>query len=314
MVNIERRSVEKHFIWKKVLGELSINRTLYLMAIPVLLYFIIFCYIPMGGLVIAFKKYDLAKGIFGSEWVGLKHFKDYFTGIYFGRTMRNTLLISFYNILFGFPAPVIFAILLNELRSKWFKKTVQTITYLPHFISLVVICGMLVNFFSSDGVGTQMIVALGGEQMNYVGSVRHFRTVYIASNIWQSVGWGSIIYLAALTGIDQQLYEAATIDGAGRFKQIWHITLPGLLPTVSIMLIMEIGKVLSVGYEKIILLYSPQTYEVADVISSYVYRVGLNNFMYSYSAAVGMFQSVVNIILLIGSNKISKRISGNALF
>lgn len=298
----------------RIKDELYRNGVLYIMAIPVILYFILFMYLPMFGLVIAFKKYDIAKGIFGSQWVGFKYFKEFFTGLYFKRTLKNTLMLSGGNILFGFPAPIIFALLLNELRNKHFKKTVQTITYLPHFISLVVVCGMLTNFFSSDGVATQIIMKFGGEKMNYLASTKYFRTIYIASEIWQSIGWNSIIYLAALTGIDMQLYEAAVIDGAGKWKQMLHVTLPGILPTISVMLILEIGKMLSLGYEKVILLYSPNTYEVADTISSFVYRKGLNNFMYSYASAVGLFQSVVNIILLIASNKLSKRISGSALF
>ena len=297
----------------RIKDELYRNGVLYIMAIPVILYFILFMYLPMFGLVIAFKKYDIAKGIFGSQWVGFKYFKEFFTGLYFKRTLKNTLMLSGGNILFGFPAPIIFALLLNELRNKHFKKTVQTITYLPHFISLVVVCGMLTNFFSSDGVATQIIMKFGGEKMNYLASTKYFRTIYIASEIWQSIGWNSIIYLAALTGIDMQLYEAAVIDGAGKWKQMLHVTLPGILPTISVMLILEIGKMLSLGYEKVILLYSPNTYEVADIISSFVYRKGLNNFMYSYASAVGLFQSVVNIILLIASNKLSKHISGSAL-
>ena len=298
----------------RIKDELYRNGVLYIMAIPVILYFILFMYLPMFGLVIAFKKYDIAKGIFGSQWVGFKYFKEFFTGLYFKRTLKNTLMLSGGNILFGFPAPIIFALLLNELRNKHFKKTVQTITYLPHFISLVVVCGLLTNFFSSDGVATQIIMKFGGEKMNYLASTKYFRTIYIASEIWQSIGWNSIIYLAALTGIDMQLYEAAVIDGAGKWKQMLHVTLPGILPTISVMLILEIGKMLSLGYEKVILLYSPNTYEVADIISSFVYRKGLNNFMYIYASAVGLFQSVVNIKLLIASNKLSKRISGSALF
>ncbi len=298
----------------RIKDELYRNGILYIMAIPVILYFILFMYLPMFGLVIAFKKYDIAKGIFGSQWVGFRYFKEFFTGLYFKRTLKNTLILSGGNILFGFPAPIIFALLLNELCNKHFKKAVQTITYLPHFISLVVVCGMLTNFFSSDGVATQIIMKFGGEKMNYLASTKYFRTIYIASEIWQSIGWNSIIYLAALTGIDMQLYEAAVIDGAGKWKQMLHVTLPGILPTISVMLILEIGKMLSLGYEKVILLYSPNTYEVADIISSFVYRKGLNNFMYSYASAVGLFQSVVNIILLIASNKLSKRISGSALF
>ena len=200
----------------RIKDELYRNGVLYIMAIPVILYFILFMYLPMFGLVIAFKKYDIAKGIFGSQWVGIKYFKEFFTGLYFKRTLKNTLMLSGGNILFGFPAPIIFALLLNELRNKHFKKTVQTITYLPHFISLVVVCGMLTNFFSSDGVATQIIMKFGGEKMNYLASTKYFRTIYIASEIWQSIGWNSIIYLAALTGIDMQLYESTVRENGSK--------------------------------------------------------------------------------------------------
>ncbi|MBQ4110945.1 MAG: sugar ABC transporter permease [Clostridia bacterium] len=268
----------------------------------------------MFGIVIAFKDYQVSKGILASNWVGFKYFIEFFNGRYFARTMINTLLISFYDLLFGFPAPVIFALLLNEVKNTYFKKTIQTITYLPHFISMVVICGMIVDFFSSDGLVTKLIVSLGGKKMDYMGSAAHFRPIYIGTNIWASIGWSSIIYLAALSGIDQELYEAAVIDGAGRFKQLWHITLPGIAPTVITMLILRCGQLLSVGYEKIILLYNSGTYETADVISSYVYRMGLGSSRYSYSSAVGLFQSVVNLILLFAVNSLSKKFSETSLF
>lgn len=298
----------------RVKNELWQNRYLYILAIPVIAYYLIFCYLPMFGIVIAFKQYELGKGIMESSWVGFKYFKEFFGGIYFGRLMRNTLLISFYSIIFSFPAPIIFALLMNELQQRYFKKAVQTITYLPHFISMVVVCGMIVDFLSSNGVLTRMFSLFGGQATNYVGDSRYFRIIYIVSEIWQDVGWGSIIYLAALSGIDQQLYEAAVIDGAGRWKQTLHITIPGILPTVMIMLIMRIGQVLSVGYEKIILLYGPATYEVGDVISSYVYRMGIGQSRYSFSTAVGLFQSVVNVILLIIANKVSRRMTDTSLF
>ena len=298
----------------RIKNELWQNRYLYLLAVPVIVYYILFCYLPMFGLVIAFKQYELGKGIMESQWVGLKYFQEFFGGIYFGRVMRNTLLISFYSILFGFPAPIIFALLLNEVRQRRFKKVVQTVTYLPHFISLVVICGMIVDFLSSDGVLTRMLSVFGAPATNFVGDARYFRTIYVVSDIWQGIGWGSIIYLAALSGIDQQLYEAAVIDGAGRWKQTLHVTLPGILPTIMIMLIMRIGQVLSVGYEKIILLYGPATYEVGDVISSYVYRMGISGSRYSYSAAVGLFQSLVNVVLLVAANGVSRRMTSTSLF
>jgi len=304
---------------KKTLGyriktELIANRYLYILLIPLLAYYIIFMYLPMFGLVIAFKDYSIAGGIMRSPWVGLRYFKEFITGIYFTRTLTNTLVISFASILFGFPAPIIFALLLNEISNRKYKKLVQTATYLPHFISTVVICGMIASFFGTDGLITKIIAMLGGKNINYIASPKWFRTVFIASDIWQGFGWGSIIYISALSGVDEALYEAATIDGAGRFKQLWHITLPGIIPTIMIMLIMRLGSIMSVGYEKIILLYSPATYEVADVISSYVYRMGIMGSRYSYSAAVGLFQSVINIIILFIANKVSDKMTETSLF
>ena len=294
--------------------ELLKNKYLYIMAIPVILYYLIFCYLPMGGLVIAFKQYEISKGILASRWVGLKYFKEFFSGIYFRRIFGNTLLISFYDILFGFPAPVIFALLLNEVRGQKFKKTVQTITYLPHFISLVVICGMIVDFFGRTGIISVMLSAFTGEPKNYMSDPKYFRRIYVITNIWQNIGWDSIIYIAAIAGIDQEMYEAAVIDGAGRFRQIVSITIPGMASTIIIMLIMRIGQMVNVGYEKIILLYNSGTYETADVISSYVYRMGLANSRYSYSTAVSMFQSVINFILLLGANTLSRKFSETSLF
>lgn len=295
-------------------SEIIKNNQLYILAIPVLLYFLIFCYLPMFGLVIAFKDYSVVKGVFASPWVGFKNFTDFFHNIYFGRLLRNTLLISAKSIVFGFPAPIILALLLNELRAKKFKSVVQTITYLPHFISMVVICGMIMNFFGSEGIVTKFIAMFGGELKNYMGDAKYFQTIYVATEIWQGIGWSSIIYLAALAGIDQQLYEAASIDGAGRFKQMLYVTLPGIAETVIVMLILRLGQVMSLGYEKIILLYNSSTYETADIISSFVYRMGLGESRYGFSAAVGLFQSIINIILLLGSNAVSKKINNVGLF
>ncbi len=298
----------------RIKRELVKNRYLYLLAIPVIAFYALFLYGPMFGLVIAFKQYNIGQGILQSKWVGFQYFQEFFKSIYFSRTLLNTFIISFADILFGFPLPIIFALLLNELRGTRFKKTVQTVTYLPHFISMVVICGMITDFFSTDGVISRLIAMLGGENMNYLASPKWFRTIFVGTNVWQSFGWNSIIYLAALTSVDAQLYEAATIDGAGRFKQLWHVTLPGILPTIMIMLIMRLGQVLSVGYEKIILLYSPSTYNVADVISSYVYRIGIGGSRYSYSAAVGLFQSVINVLMLLLANRLSAKFSETSLF
>lgn len=308
------RPIKKESLPVQIKKELIKNRYLYLLAIPVIAFYALFMYGPMFGLVIAFKQYNIGQGILQSKWVGFQYFQEFFKSIYFTRTLANTFIISFADILFGFPLPIIFALMLNELRGKWFKKTVQTVTYLPHFISMVVICGMITDFFSTDGIISKLIETLGGQNMNYLASPKWFRSIFVGTNVWQSFGWNSIIYLAALTGVDAQLYEAATIDGAGRFKQLWHVTLPGILPTIMIMLIMRLGQVLSVGYEKIILLYSPSTYNVADVISSYVYRMGIGGSRYGYSAAVGLFQSLINVVMLLLANRLSAKFSETSLF
>lgn len=290
------------------------NKYIYIMALPVVAYYIIFHYAPMYGAIIAFKEFNPALGIMGSPWVGFKHFKSFFEGVYFWRLVRNTLLISVYSLIWGFPAPIILALLLNEVKNKYFKRTVQTVSYLPHFISLVVVCGIIKDFTSTDGVINDIIEFLGGERTNFLMIPEWFRPIYVGSGIWQGVGWGSIIYLAAITNIDPQLYEAATIDGASRWKQTWHITLPGIVPTIVILLILRLGGLMSVGFEKIILLYNSATMETADVISSYVYRRGLLDFDYSFSAAVGLFNSVINLILITSANRLSRKVSETSLW
>ncbi len=307
---VKRRSIAN--VLKK---EYMANRYLYLLAVPVLAYYIIFHYIPMYGIIIGFKRYDISLGILGSPWVGLEHFKSFFSSIYFPRVMRNTLGISLYSLIAGFPAPIIFALLLNELKSPGIKRFIQTATYLPHFLSMIVVCGMIVDFLGIDGIITRLFMLFGAENFNYVGSNDTYWHVHVWSSIWQEVGWGSIVYLAALTSVDQQLYEAAIIDGANRWQQTWHITLPGIASTIIVMLIMKIGNLLGVGYEKIILLYTPTTRESAEVISSYVYQRGIGESMQlSYSTAVGLFQSVVNVILLTLSNYASKKFTDMGLF
>ena len=292
------------------------NKYIYLMLIPVLAYFIIFAYIPMYGIIIAFK--DFTPGsIFGGEWVGLKHFQAFFSSAYAVRTIKNTLLLNFYLILFGFPAPILLALLLNEVKNKVFKSTVQTISYLPHFISMVVICGIIIDFTSSAGIINKIIsifTGFQGQSESLLNDPAKFRPIYVATDIWQGIGWGTIIYLAAFTAIDPELYDAAKVDGAGRFRLISTVTLPGIMPTIIIMFILRIGGIMSLGFEKIILLYSPATYETADVISSYVYRRGLQDFDYSFSAAVGLFNSLVNLIFLVGANFMAKRFSETSLW
>lgn len=299
---------------KEFLTDIRKNKGLYLIMIPVLAFFIIFNYLPMGGLIMAFENYTPKGGFFHSDFVGFKHFADFFGSVYFGRLLKNTLAISVLNLIFGFPAPIIFALLLNEVGNKYFKKTLQTVSYLPYFISLVIVCGLIADFTASDGPITELIVSLGGERLNYLGQPEYFRPIYILSDMWQGIGFSSIIYLAALSGIDQELYEAASLDGANRWQQLIHITLPGLSTTIITLLILRMGTMFAVGYEKIILLYSTNTYETADVISSYVYRKGLQEFNYSYSAAVGLFNSVINTILLIVSNKLSAKFTETSLF
>jgi putative aldouronate transport system permease protein len=290
------------------------NRELYLIALPVIAYYLIFHYGPMYGAVIAFKDFSPAAGIAGSPWVGLTHFKDFFSSVYFVRVIRNTLTISLTSLLVGFPAPIVLALLINELRNRRFSRTVQTITYMPHFISMVVICGMIREFTAQSGLVSVVLSAFGVPARTMLNDAKLFVPIYVISGVWQEVGWGSIIYLAALAGIDQQLYQAASIDGAGRWRQTIHVTLPCLLPTVVVLLILRTGNVLSVGSEKIILLYNASIYETADVISSYVYRRGLLNSDWSFSSAVGLFNSVVNFVLVAFVNWLSRRASEVSLW
>jgi putative aldouronate transport system permease protein len=291
------------------------DKLLIIMILPVLAYFFIFCYLPMYGVIISFKDFRPGRGIWGSRWVGLEHFKQFFGGFFFIRLFRNTLLIAVYSLILGFPIPIIFALILNEFKDSVFKRSIQTISYLPHFISVVVVCGMLVNFLSpQNGVVNILLEKMTGRRISFLNDARWFRTIYVGSGIWQEFGWNSIIYLAALSGIDPNLYEAAKIDGAGRLRQLWHISLPGIMVTVLTLLILSVGNMMSVGFEKIILLYNPATYETADVISTYVYRMGIQSTQYSFSAAVGFFNSIINMILLLSCNVISKKISGHGLW
>lgn len=294
--------------------DFMLNKYLYIMMIPVLAYYVIFHYAPMYGALIAFKEYSPMKGILGSDWVGLKHFYDFFNSYYFVRILKNTIVISLYSLIFEFPAPILLALLINEIRSKSFKRVAQTITYMPYFISLVVICGIITDFTNADGIINRLLMTLGYDGQAMLQKPELFRPIYILSEIWQRIGWESIIYIAALMSIDQEQYEAARMDGASRFKQIFYITLPGIMPTIAIMLILRMGNLLNVGFEKIILLYNPVTYETADVISSFVYRKGLLEFGWSYSSAVGLFNSVINLILLITANYISRRVNKSSLW
>lgn len=284
------------------------------MLLPVVIYYLVFYYAPMYGVIIAFKDFTPSQGIWASPWVGLNWFKDFFNSFYSWRIIRNTFLINFYDVLFGFPAPIILALFLNELTSEKFKRWAQTVSYMPHFISVVVTVGLVLNFTAQDGLFNSLITMFGGAPIAFMTDPRWFRTIYVGSGIWQSLGWGSIIYLAALTNIDPTLYEAATVDGAGRWNKLFHITLPGIAPVIIIMLILRVGTMMAIGYEKIILMYNPMLYETADVISTFVYRKGLLQMNYSFSAAVDLFNSLINFILLVSVNQISKKLQSTSLW
>lgn len=291
------------------------SRHLYLLFLPVIIYYALFHYGPMYGLIIAFQNYYPHLGVTGSTWVGLTHIKSFFDSIYFWRLIRNTLAINLYSILAGFPAPIIMALMINELRKNYMKRSVQTLVYLPHFISVVVLAGIVVQFLSpSTGIVNTIIKALGGKPIHFLAEAGWYRTIYVWSGIWHNAGWGSIIYLAALTYINQDLYEAATVDGANDLRKMIHITIPCLMPTVIIMLILRVGRLFTVGFEKTILLYNPITYETADVIRTYIYRKGIQQGEYSFSTSVGLFNSILNFAALLIFNSISRKISETSLW
>lgn len=298
----------------RLLQDMRRDVLLYLLLIPFIAYYIIFYYKPIGGLAIAFQDYSAYKGIAGSDWVGFDNFIKFFSGPYFWRTLRNTLVINLYGLIFSFPAPIILAILLNEVRQQKLKKTIQTMTYLPYFISTVVVVGIVINLLSPThgvlGVLSKYFTA-DGKPIYFLMDPKYFRTIFTVMTIWQGVGYNSVIYIAALAAVDQELYEAAVIDGAGKMRQILHITLPGILPTIMIMLILRIGSMMSVSTDAILLLYRPQTYETADVIGTYVFRISLDTKGgvpdFSTSTAVGLFNSLVGLVLVLGANYLSKK-------
>lgn len=298
--------------WKK----LKKTKYLQLMIIPGIIYFIIFHYIPMYGIIIAFKDYNMKLGILGSRWVGFENFVRFFNHPHFFRLVRNTFLLNLYNLIWSFPAPIILALFLNEVRNLTYKKIVQTVSYLPHFISTVSVVGIIFMLLSPQGglVNNVLGKLFNIEPIYFVAEPKWFRTIFIVSGIWQNVGWDAIIYIAALTAINYELYEAATIDGASRFKQMLHISIPGILPTISIMLILRIGGMMSSNTDKVLLLQLPITYEVSDVIGTYVYRRGLVMSEYSFSTAVDLFNNVINIILLVIANTVSRKVSENSLW
>jgi putative aldouronate transport system permease protein len=291
------------------------NSVLYLFLLPALLYYAIFNYGPMYGTVIAFMDYNPFRGIAESPWVGLRHFYAFFDSIYFFRLIRNTFLLGAYSIVFGFAVPIVFALLLNEMNKGKLRSVFQSISYLPHFISTVVVAGLIVTFLSpSTGVVNALISAAGGQTIDFMREPGWFRAVYVSSGIWQQMGWSSIIYFAALSGISPSLYEAADIDGAGRLDKVWNISLPGILPTIVTMFLLDLGRIMDVGFEKVFLLYNSSTYETADVLSTYVYRAGLEQQQYSFAAAVGLFNSLITLAFIILFNKLARRLSGNSLW
>lgn len=311
---ITTKTYRKPTVLETIRADVKRHWSIYVMALPVIAYYLIFHYGPMYGLQIAFKDFSPAQGILGSPWVGFKHFESFFNGIYFWRLIKNTILINLYDLLFGFPAAIILALLLNEIRNSAFKRVVQSISYLPHFISIVVVAGMMVDFLSRNGLINQIIGGFGIEPIDFLQKEGWFRFLFVSSGIWQGIGWGSIVYLAAMATIDPTLYEAAKMDGANRWKQTLHITIPGIMPTIVILFILQMGNMLSVGSEKVLLLYNPLTYGTADVISTYVYRKGVLEASYSFTAAVGLFNSVISFILIVAANTFVKRISENKLW
>lgn len=291
------------------------DRQLLILFIPCLLFYAIFRYGPLYGLTIAFKDYSVFQGIWESDWVGLKHFDKFFGSGDFFQLFRNTLLLGFYTLVFEFPFPILFALLLNEVRVRWFKKFVQTSSYLPAFLSIVIISSMIIDFLSpTHGIVNKLLGFFGVEPIYFLIEKEYFRPIYVISEIWALMGYEAIIYLAAIAGIDPSLYEAARVDGANRYHMMRHITLPGILPTIIVMFILKTGSMIRIGYEKVLLLYNPMTYEVADVFSTFVYRKGLLESNYSYAAAVGLFEALVAMIMLLAANLISKRLGGRGLW
>ncbi len=318
MRGVKEATLEIHFKkqyrlkrWKRMKG----NYELYLFLLPTVVYFLIFHYGPMYGIQIAFKNFIAVEGIWGSPWVGIDHFQRFFNSFQFWTLLRNTLGLSVYGLAAGFPIPIILALLLNQLSSKKYKKIVQTVTYAPHFISTVVLVGTMFVFLSPrNGLVNHIIELFGGEPVFFMARPEWFQTLYVFSGIWQNAGWGTIIYLASLSGISPDLHEAAIMDGAGRIQRIWHIDLPGIMPTAVIILILNLGRIMGVGFEKAYLMQTALNLDSSEIIATYVYKVGLLNAQFSFSAAVGLFNAVVNLILLVSVNKIAKTIGETSLW
>ncbi|KIL40400.1 sugar ABC transporter permease [Gordoniibacillus kamchatkensis] len=297
------------------LKRLGRSKYLLILFLPCLVYYVLFKYLPMFGLVISFKDYNLFRGVWASNWVGLKYYRMFFESPDFLKLFRNTFLLGVYNVVFGFPMPVVLALCLNEVRQALFKRFVQTVSYVPHFISNVVVVGMVVMLLSpTTGVVAHFFKLLGWQPVNFLVQPEWFRPIYVIADIWQHAGWGSIIYLAALTAIDPQLYEAAEIDGASRWKQLWNVTIPGIMPAMVIMLLLNIGHIIDIGFEKVFLLMNPATYETADIFSTFVYRMGLTLGNYSYGTAVDLFTGVVSLIFICTANYVSRKVSDTSLW
>ncbi|MDD9269743.1 putative aldouronate transport system permease protein [Bacillus sp. 3255] len=285
-------------------------RAFYLMLLPGVIYYVIFKYIPMYGVIIAFKDFQILDGIMGSGWADpwYKHFQTFFNSPYFGQLMVNTFVISIYKLVFGMAPPIIMALLLNECRLKWFKTAVQTLTYMPHFLSWVIIYGILIALLSQNsGIVNRWIEDAGGQSIGFMTSIDYFRTILVSSEVWKDLGWGAIIYLAAMTAIDPTLYEAARVDGASRLRMIWHITLPGIRNVIVLLLILKLGHIMDAGFDQIYILYNIQVYQVADILDTWVFRTGLQQLNFSLGAAVGLFKSVIGLVLVLGSNHLSKK-------
>lgn len=309
--NVQRATNKPKTVWQKIYK----SRYLYLFAFPAFLYFLVFAYLPMYGVIIAFKDYMPSLGILDSPWVGFKHFQRFFNSYYFWDLIKNTLGINLYSLIVGFPLPIILALALNEMKDSFPKKFIQTATYAPNFISVVVIAGMIISFLSpSTGIINHFLAFLGFERIAFLQDPRWFKTIYVLSGVWQGTGWGSVIYFAVLSGVDEQLHEAATIDGATRLQRNWYINIPTIVPTMVILLIMNFGSLMAMGFEKIILLQNPLNMASSNVIATFVYKQGLLDAQYSFAAAVGLFNSVINMILLVIVNRIAKKVGQTSLF
>ena len=307
----EMSKARRRRLWRRV----KRKRVLYLMLLPGMLLLLIFHYIPMWGVLIAFKDYRVLKGILASDWVGLKHFRAFFGGRMFSSVVLNTLILNCYSLIFAFPLPLVFALMLNEVRVDWFKKGVQTITYMPHFISTVVIVGIMKELLSpTNGIVNQILMRMGHEPIYFFGKAGYFRSLYIISGAWAGTGWGSIVYLAAITAVDVSLYEAATIDGASRLQKIWHVTLPCIRSTFMVMLILRLGQMLGSDSEKVLLMQTSGNRSVSELLSTYIYNRGVLNSEYSYSTAVGLFNSAVSFLLILVANTLSRRLTEESLW